>query len=257
MAEAFSHMISVKLAPNETSRFRKEWIYETVFWVHDQLDRPKQRLLQTPSAELVNYVIGRFDPDPDAGFWKNQWANHPVFVPSVENPEHLSEILRNIFRLAICDSRDDRGWTALHQACFENHVDSHEETIRILGVLHHLNLYQVDRNGKLAVELLIENRARPHTPSGSNKRETMLIEQRRDNFNEARKVQDNKDGEEIVSERERLLQHASQKAIHMRLEQWKVTREASIHLRTLGGWMEYVDPDTLNRFFYQNELVIK
>lgn len=31
----------------------------------------------------------------------------------------------------------------------------------------------------------------------------------------------------------------------------------SVHLRTLGGWMEYVDPDTLNRFFYQNELVLR
>lgn len=31
----------------------------------------------------------------------------------------------------------------------------------------------------------------------------------------------------------------------------------SSHLRTLGGWMEYVDPETHNRFFYRNELVLK
>lgn len=31
----------------------------------------------------------------------------------------------------------------------------------------------------------------------------------------------------------------------------------SVHLRTLGGWMEYMDPETLNRFYYQNELVLR
>lgn len=29
----------------------------------------------------------------------------------------------------------------------------------------------------------------------------------------------------------------------------------SIHLRTLRGWMEYVDPETENRFYYRHELV--
>lgn len=25
----------------------------------------------------------------------------------------------------------------------------------------------------------------------------------------------------------------------------------------MGGWMEYVDTETLNRFFYRNELVLR
>ena len=32
-----------------------------------QLHPSKQSLLQEPSRELVDYVVGRFDPDPDAG----------------------------------------------------------------------------------------------------------------------------------------------------------------------------------------------
>lgn len=34
-------------------------------------------------------------------------------------------------------------------------------------------------------------------------------------------------------------------------------KNISLHLRTLGGWMEYVDTETLNRFFYRNELVLR
>lgn len=31
----------------------------------------------------------------------------------------------------------------------------------------------------------------------------------------------------------------------------------SSHLRTLGGWMEFVDTETLNRYYYRNELVLQ
>lgn len=32
-----------------------------------QMHRSKRAMLPDPSRELVNYVVGRFDPDPDAG----------------------------------------------------------------------------------------------------------------------------------------------------------------------------------------------
>lgn len=48
-----------------------------------------------------------------------------------------------------------------------------------------------------------------------------------------------------------------QKSVDMVPELWLATQEASVHLRTLGGWMEYLDPETMNRFFYQNELVLR
>ena len=36
-------------------------------WRTLQLHPSKQSLLQEPSRALVEYVVGRFDPDPDAG----------------------------------------------------------------------------------------------------------------------------------------------------------------------------------------------
>ncbi|CAM9227437.1 unnamed protein product, partial [Discosporangium mesarthrocarpum] len=258
MTEVFHHMLSLKLASNETHRFRKEWILEAVMWCHEQMNIDKRRLLQVPSADLVRYVVGRFDPDPDAGFWHKFKGNLPEFVPSIASPEHLSEIMRHVYRLAVCDSRDNRqGYLALHQACFENRIDSHEEVIRILAVYHHLNLYQVDNNGKLAVELLYEKRARPGTPTGSSLRESLIMERRRDVLREAREAHDKRDREEIKEERSTVLQALRHKAVDMDPSMWKVTQEASLHLRTLGGWMEYVDPDTSNRFFYRNELVLR
>lgn len=44
-----------------------------------------------------------------------------------------------------------RGWSALHQACVENRVCSHEETIRVLVHYHQLNLFQVRKHRSLYV----------------------------------------------------------------------------------------------------------
>ncbi|CAM9411790.1 unnamed protein product, partial [Sphacelaria rigidula] len=218
----------------------------------------KRALLQEPTQEMVDYVVGRFDPDPEAGFWQLNVGHAPTFVPSVAEPWHLSDILRHIFRVSVCGSRDDRGWTALHQACIENRVSSHEETIKVFVLYHQLNLFQVDRNGKLAVELLFAfEGGRPNGSSGSSLKEMLLMDQRRDILEEVRKQQDLEDEEERERGREETLRKVINKAVHMDPALWRITQEASSHLRTLGGWMEYVDPETHNRFFYRNELVLK
>ncbi|CAM9247611.1 unnamed protein product [Laminaria digitata] len=167
-------------------------------------------------------------------------------------------MFRHIFRLAVCGSRDDRGWSALYQACMENRVCSHEETIRVLVEFHQFDLFQTDRNGKLAVQLLFDfEGGRPNTPSGSREKEGLLMDKRKDILEEDRKQQDLEDEEEKERGRVETLLKTRSKAVDMSPELWRATQEASLHLRTLGGWMEYVDPETLNRFFYRNELVLK
>eukprot|EP00904_Undaria_pinnatifida_P002728 jgi/Undpi1/12456/HiC_scaffold_5.g02127.m1 len=258
MTDAFHHLIKQRLRSNETHRFRKEWIHDAVIWCRNQLHPSKQSLLQEPSRELVDYVVGRFDPDPDAGFWQLNAGSFPTFVPSVAEPWHLAEIFRHIFRLAVCGSRDDRGWSALYQACMENRVCSHEETIRVLVEFHQSDLFQTDRNGKMAVELLFDfEGGRPNTPSGSREKEGLLMDKRKDILAEDRRQQDLEDGERKERGRVETLLKTRSKAVDMDPELWRATQEASLHLRTLGGWMEYVDPETLNRFFYRNELVLK
>eukprot|EP00752_Nemacystus_decipiens_P009918 g8850.t1 len=258
MEEAFPWMLKDKLRSNETHRFRKEWIYDAVLWCRAQMYSSKRTILPEPSQELVDYVVGRFDPDPDAGFWHLNAGHPPTFVPSVVEPWHLSVMLRHIFRLAVCSSKDNRGWSALHQACVENRVCSHEETIRVLVHYHQLNLFQTDLNGKLAVELLFSfEGGRPNTPSGSKEKEGLLMDQRKEIMAEARERQDVEDEEEKERFRVATLLTIRQKSVDMAPELWLATQEASVHLRTLGGWMEYMDPETLNRFYYQNELVLR
>ncbi|CAM9120498.1 unnamed protein product, partial [Hapterophycus canaliculatus] len=203
-------------------------------------------------------------------FWHINAGHAPTFLPSVAEPWHLSTMLRHIFRLAICSSKDDRGWSALHQACIENHVCSHEDTIRVLVHYHQLDLFQTDMNGKLAVEhLFCFEGGRPNTPSGSREKEGLLIDQRKEILTEARKRHDVEDEEEKERGRVKTLLNVRQASVDMKPELWLATQEArhssnrnefhplSVHLRTLGGWMEYVDPETLNRFFYKNELVLR
>ncbi|CAM9798879.1 unnamed protein product, partial [Pylaiella littoralis] len=258
MEAAFPSMLKQRLRPNETHRFRKEWIYDAAHWCRAQMDRSKRSILIEPSQELVDYVVGRFDPDPDAGFWQLSPGHFPTFVPSVAESWHLSEIFRHIFRLAVCSSKDDRGWSALHQACMENRVNSHEEAIRVLVHFHQLNLFQTDMNGKLAVELLFAiDGGRPNTPSGSREKEGLLMDQRKDILAEARKRYEEEDEEEKERGRVNTLLKIRKKSVEMTPELWLVTQEASVHLRTLGGWMEYMDPESLNRFFYRNELVLR
>lgn len=72
------------------------------------MHRSKRAMLLEPSRELVDYVVGRFDPDPDAGFWQLNAGHPPTFVPSVAEPWHLSVMFRHIFRLAVCSSKDNR-----------------------------------------------------------------------------------------------------------------------------------------------------
>lgn len=72
------------------------------------MHRSKRSMLIEPSQELVDYVVGRFDPDPDAGFWQLNAGHLPTFVPSVAEPWHLTTMFRHIFRLAVCSSKDDR-----------------------------------------------------------------------------------------------------------------------------------------------------
>lgn len=102
----------------------------------------KKWLLQEPSRELVEYVMKRFDPDPEAGtrlidktspgwpcvisspnvtgeqlsvslawligVWQFKAGQPPTFVPSVTEPWHLSDMIRHTFRLAVCGSKDNR-----------------------------------------------------------------------------------------------------------------------------------------------------
>ncbi|CAM9149964.1 unnamed protein product [Ectocarpus sp. 6 AP-2014] len=258
MEAAFPRMLKDRLRSNETHRFRKDWIYDAALWCRDQMHPSKRAMLLEPSQELVDYVVGRFDPDPDAGFWHLNAGHPPTFIPSVVEPWHLSTMLRHIFRLSVCSSKDSRGWSALHQACVENHVCSHEETIRVLVQHHQLNLFQSDMNGKLAVELLFNfSGGRLNTPSGSREKEGLLMDQRRDILVEARKNKDVEEEEEKERGRVETLLKIRQKSVDMEPELWLAAQEASVHLRTLGGWMEYLDPDTMNRFFYQNELVLR
>ncbi|CAM9752097.1 unnamed protein product, partial [Ectocarpus sp. 8 AP-2014] len=113
-------------------------------------------------------------------------------------------------------------------------------------------------NGKLAVELLFNfSGGRLNTPSGSREKEGLLMDQRRDILVEARKNKDVEEEEEKERGRVETLLKIRQKSVDMEPELWLATQEASVHLRTLGGWMEYLDPETMNRFFYQNELVLR
>ncbi|CAM9256179.1 unnamed protein product [Ascophyllum nodosum] len=251
---SFQHMLKTRLKPNETRRFRKEWIYGAVLWCREQMDEDKRHLLQEPGRELVGFVARRFDPDPEAGFWQLNEGQPPTFVPSVAEPWHLSEMIRDIFRLAVCGSRDNRGWTVLHQACFENRISSHEETIRVLVDFHQLNLFQVDINNKLAIDLLLAfDNGRPNIPSGSREKESLLMEQRKGILAEDRKRQDAEKEEEKERCRIKMLEGIRKKAVDMDSKLWLITQEASLHLRTLGGWKEYVDPETFNRFYYRRE----
>jgi ankyrin repeat protein len=128
---AFVHFLATKNHPKDFPRFRKDWVLEACCWVFDQLAPSQRRFVAQPSHAHAEYVLGCQDPDPDSGFY---WGarGREVWVKTVESPELLLAVLTATFRQAANHAQNKLGRTALHEACYENFVDSHKAIIDLM-----------------------------------------------------------------------------------------------------------------------------
>ena len=61
-----------KLHKSLKPRFYKDWLFEAVWWIFDKFDPSYRRYVTEPNQRVLEFVLGRFDPDPNAGFFSGK-----------------------------------------------------------------------------------------------------------------------------------------------------------------------------------------
>jgi hypothetical protein len=128
---AFEHLLETKNHPKDIPRFRKDWVMEACAWVYDQFTPSQRRFVTQPSHAHVELALATRDPDPESGFYYGA-RGREIWVKTVESVDLLLVVLTAAFRQAANHQQNKLGRTALHEACFENLVDSHRGVIDLM-----------------------------------------------------------------------------------------------------------------------------
>ena len=83
--------------------------------MYERVAPAQRRLLTWPTADICASVLGRFDPDPDAGFFTGK-KGEEVWHQTVQQWDHLQAILDKCFRHAALHQINRLGRTALMEA---------------------------------------------------------------------------------------------------------------------------------------------
>ena len=83
--------------------------------MYERVAPDQRRLLTWPTADICASVLGRFDPDPDAGFFTGK-KGEEVWHQTVQQWDHLQAILDKCFRHAALHQINRLGRTALMEA---------------------------------------------------------------------------------------------------------------------------------------------
>ena len=249
-AYVFRELPERKLRKADTRRFEKVWLGEGARMFVQEMD-PKLRYMMAIAADdVVKDVLKRFDEWPNSGIVISIDSDGSAkFIPTFATPENFATMLRYLFRQSALDNTNNMRRTALHLACDENIVLSHENTIQLLIDIHGANVWLRDMHGKTPYELLIQDTGRSSGPSATRLREEVLFESR------AKLLQDDSDAirekEEKLREecRSKTLSSCIVRAEFLSNNIWLLTQEASLLRLSAGVWDVYDDPDTLNVFY--------
>jgi hypothetical protein len=175
--ELFFKMIGEKMKRSEAQRFLKDWTFEAAERIFATVKESELKMVGPPTKAIVNFVLERFDPDPDNGYWVGKKGNER-WVKTVQEPKHLIQILSYTFKHCLVDAVNTLGRTALHVACYENRCGSHADSIRVMVDLHRCNMSAKDMHIRSAYDMLLMERNRLGEPSGTALRESVITDRR-------------------------------------------------------------------------------
>jgi hypothetical protein len=248
----YKKLMDEKLDGFDMQFFQKHWIMEAAVSAYDDMHAEMQYTLPYPTDYMIEYVLRRFDPNKQAGYWSGR-RGEEVFHPCVDNADDLVIILEKIFVETFVNQKNNRGVTPLHCACCENLVCSHEDAIRCLIDEYGCDTELTDTHEMRAYNHLVNPRGRKGSPRGLVLREEMIGEKR----TIRREVAEKKAKALKIEEELRVWKQALEKskAVVNTYEAWEWTKADASKLRTLGSWEEYIDVDTGNRFYFHPELL--
>ncbi|GLE04825.1 hypothetical protein PINS_up013804 [Pythium insidiosum] len=285
LRDAHAAVMTQRLRANERRRFHRSWCIDAALWAWRRLFAA-QRVVPRPRHELMATLLERFhdrflaqrrstdaDADLDGGDDDDEEAEEEEEEEEKEMElgvrqrkaaaraarrewiafEQVAFLVDLCLRETFRHLRNKQGRTALHVACDENLVCTHELAIHALAERHGCDPELRDHSGATATELLLRSKGRPGSPRGDWDHEQRLL----------------------VARRERVAQHdaARERArLEAKRHQWqRLVTELSTDFQDLdvltaarkavmaassssskelcAGWEIYAEPRTHNRLF--------
>lgn len=182
VAKVYNYFMHTKLSPSEVKVFYKKWCYEAACYLYNEYLLPdKKHLLCKMNIETIQYILDRYDPEPESGVWQKELTSHHdtqteqynncinneqeevtmqqrkmKWIQTIPDPQQLQFILEKAWMCSFLNKKNKFGQTALHIACFENRYDSHIGIIEyLLQQKEDLDINSRDIYGKTAYDLLL------------------------------------------------------------------------------------------------------
>ncbi|OQR90625.1 hypothetical protein ACHHYP_05368 [Achlya hypogyna] len=253
LQDLYVETMELKLPRNVYRRFEKKWIPDTVDRAYEKIFGKAGLPAIKPSSEVIRRVLER---------WNYLQGIAPAALDDIElqriaeataggvhNATHLQIYLENMFKDAYKNAPNRQGRTALHLACEENLVCSHEAVLRVLLDTFGCDPHIRDNLGQTPLDLLLHRKGRPGSPTEDKPSEDGVRATRRARreANETRRREARDAANRTQFETELLRQlptHPETNDIDLTVVKGRSHVQAEI-----AGWREYLDPESLNPFY--------
>ncbi|RLN88641.1 hypothetical protein BBJ28_00017611 [Nothophytophthora sp. Chile5] len=277
----YETIMKSKLRNNERRRFHLTWLFEAALWLHHQLfdsgeDSASVRTMAVPAPQkaLMDHLIscyhgkrskrGAHDENAVAGGGDSEdeedegsedvQARHrtegePADWLSLEDMTFFVDTcLREMYK----HLPNLQGRTALHVACDENLVCTHERVIQCLAEWHGCSPLLLDHSGSSPLQLMLACRGRPGSPKGDAAHEQHIIQLRAERIH-AREVRQESERiaqrrQEWQAELDRMARDFNDLDTLNRMRKL-VKQDNGKAVACISGWDIYEEPLSRNRLF--------
>lgn len=255
MKTTYGEVMRQNLRENQSRRFHVTWCLEAALWLHRQLFR-ENPLVPVPTQYYMNYLLGQYhgklvqhvlmDDDEDDDADKQDQQSNVDWISLGEMTFYVDKCFRETYK----NLPNKQGRTALHVACEENLVCTHELVIHRLAEKHGCSPLLLDHGAHIPMQLMLLCRGRPGSPRGDFTKEMVVIEQRHERLH----LKDaQRELERIASRRQAWQQEVERVALDFNeLETFvRIMRLAKLSgaKEQISGWDIYEEPLSRNRIF--------
>lgn len=264
---AFDALMQAKLRENERRRFHVSWVREAAQWMLHALFQD-ERVVATatslrdwprPQQFYVDYLVEQYhdkfakrsttnDSDGDSDDDTDQEPDATDWISLEEMAFYVDKSLRETFK----HLRNKQGRTALHVACDENLVCTHELAIRALADRNGVSPLLRDHSGLAPLQLVLACRGRPGSPKGDAELETQYVTRRDDRL---RRKQQRQEADRVAQRRQRWQDELDAVASDfndletLTTTQKLLTQQGQAPSEHVAGWDVFEEPLSRNRLF--------
>ncbi|ETN04799.1 hypothetical protein, variant [Phytophthora nicotianae INRA-310] len=278
LQKTYEIIMKSKLRDNERRRYHLSWLFESVQWLHNKLfgnggDNTRICKMPAPQKSFMDYLVSRFHKKlPKRGIHDELAANSGNEREEEEGGtddelarrrkegdpadwlslSEMSFFLDTYLREMYKHLPNLQGRTALHVACDENLVCTHERVIQCLAEKHGCSPFLQDHSSKTPLQLLLACRGRPGSPKGDANLEEEILQKRVERV----RVKELRLEEERVAHRRRVWQDEVNRLAHNFNDLDTLNRMRKLVKENDGtpvargkGWDTYEEPQSHNRLF--------